>query len=107
MGRTGPGKKLPKTRSWVRKRSFPDPYIPTIWIDGPEMYATCAWLKNKTFVDTKQANRLTFENRLWRALKDDWGVLAQTLTLDYQKGRVRINFNDDQEFIMTKLLKNE
>ena len=105
MGRTGPGR--------VRRRysrnlygRFPDPYLPKVWIDGPEMFATCEWLSGKTFVDTKQADRMTFENRLWRALKDDWGVLAQSLTLDYQKGRVRINFDDDEEFIMTKMTKN-
>lgn len=78
-------------------------YTPTIWIDGPNMYATCEYLKGRSFVDTQQARRMTFENRLWRALKDDWGVLAQTLKLDYQTGRVLIKFDDDEEFVMTKL----
>lgn len=81
-------------------------YIPEIWIDGEVMYATCEWLRGKSFVDTKQAQRMTFENRLWRALRDDWGVLAQGLTIKYEHGRVRINFDNDEEFIMTKIAKS-
>ena len=70
------------------------------------MYATCDWLESKVFSDTNHSNRMTFENRLWRALKDDWGILAQTLKLDYQKGRVKIIFEDDEEFIMAKITRH-
>lgn len=78
-------------------------FTPTIWIEGDKMYATCQYLSNKTFVDTRMASRMTLENRLWRALRDDWGVLAETLKIKYQKGRVHILFDNDEEFIMAKL----
>lgn len=46
---------------------------------------------------------MTFENRLWRALKEDWGILAQSLTLEYKTGFVIVHFNDDEEFVMAKI----
>jgi head-tail adaptor len=78
-------------------------FDPTIWINGPDMYATCKYLNGKSFVDTSRKARMTFENRLWRKLRSDWGVIAQTLRLKYHKGYVDIIFLDDDEFIMAKI----
>ena len=83
-----------------------DLYKLTFWFEGPYMYATCQALKGNTFSDLKLQTRRTVENRLWRDLRDDWNVLASNLTLKYEKGRVRIMFNDDEEFVMTKMLSN-
>ena len=87
--------------TWGRDR-----YKLTIWFDGPHMYATCEAMKGKTFSDLTLQIRGTVENRLWRALRDDWNVLASNLTLKYEKGRVCITFNDPEEFVMTKMLYN-
>lgn len=78
-------------------------YKPRIWIDGDKMYATCDRLENSlaSRVDTKA--KMTFENRLWRTLKEDWGILAQTLTLEYRTGFVIVHFDDDEEFVMAKI----
>ena len=83
-----------------------DRYKLTFWFDGPNMYATCDAIKGKTFSDLTLQTTRTVENRLWRDLRDDWNVLASNLTIKYEKGRVRISFNDDEEFVMTKMLYN-
>ena len=101
MGRAGPGRKS----RWAANNSY-SPYEPTIWIDGDKMYASCTWLVGKSFVDTRQAQRMTWENRLWRALKDDWGVLAQELKLKYLTGKVEVIFENDEQFVMTKMTGN-
>lgn len=84
-----------------------DLYRPIIWFKGDNLYATCHYLEPKTFSDTSVNGRLTFENRLWRALKDDWGVLAQTLTLKYQKGCALVIFQDPEELVMAKMTNGQ
>jgi hypothetical protein len=78
-------------------------FIPKVWIDGDHMFATCAYLTGRTYSDTTINSRMTFENRLWRELRDNWGVYAQTLRLTYQKSRVEILFNNPEEFVLAKL----
>lgn len=77
----------------------------TIWIEGADMFATCLYLTtgNRTFVDTTRKMRMTLENRLWRQLKSEYGVLAQSLKLTYLKGKVQILFDDPEEFILAKM----
>ena len=77
------------------------PFKPTIWIDGDKMYATCAALKNR--VAPSLSVKMTFENQFWRALKADWDILAQTLTLEYKSGFAIVHFGDDEEFVMAKI----
>lgn len=80
-----------------------DYYRPLIWIDGPDMFATCGYLQDKSFVDTTMSRRMTFEHRLCRALRDEWGVLSENLTITYKLGFVVIHFNSPEEFVMTKI----
>lgn len=86
-----------------RQQRRAEPYKPRIWIDGDKMYATCDRIEHSSRILFDPKERMTFENRLWRALKADWDILAQTLTLTYFRGCVQINFGDDEEFIMAKL----
>jgi hypothetical protein len=39
-------------------------------------------------------------------LLDNWGIDSKNLTLEYEVDKIlyRINFNDDEEFIMAKLI---
>ncbi|SRR6056297_730540 len=89
--------------STVRQRQRIEPFEPRIWIDGDKMYATCERIRLIPGRSIPLKIKMTFENRLWRALKEDWNILAQTLTLTYLHGCVQINFGDDEEFIMAKI----
>lgn len=84
-----------------RQANRMEKYKPRIWIDGDKMYATCDRLEH-TVAPSLQI-KMTFENQLWRALKADWDILAQTLTLEYKTGFVIVQFGDDEEFIMAKI----
>jgi hypothetical protein len=79
-------------------------YHPELWTDGPHAYATCSmmqWSVNGlTYKD-----RRTFENRLWRELKNKWEVMPDNLRLEYQQKqkRVQITFLDENEYFLLKL----
>lgn len=81
-------------------------FRPTVWIDGPHMYATCPWLSYSSYSDTKFRDRMTFENRLWRHIKEIYDILPNALTLNYLDGKVQINFDNDEDFVMLKLGMN-
>jgi hypothetical protein len=68
------------------------------------MYATCGAIQKRSYSDVHQNDRMTFENRLWRTLRDDYKVLASNLRLKYETGRALIIFEDDEQFVMAKML---
>jgi hypothetical protein len=86
-----------------RQAKLMEPFKPRIWIDGDKMYATCERMERSSSILIDPKAKLTFENQLWRALRADWNILAQTLTLTYLHGCVQINFGDDEEFVMAKI----
>jgi hypothetical protein len=71
------------------------------------MFATCATIQGKSFVDMPLHQRRKFENHLMNALRENWGVLAQTLRLRYTTGKVEVIFADEEEFIMAKMANGE
>jgi hypothetical protein len=82
-------------------------YTPYIWIEHSSMFATCLVITEKSFVVPVRARRRKFENHLMKALREDWGVLAQTLRLKYSTGKVEVIFEDKDEFIMAKMANGE
>jgi len=81
----------------------PAQFNPNIWIDGPGMYADCPHLKGLEFSEKQESD---WSIRLAKILRDEWNINASNLTLEWQEEhrRYKLNFNDDEEFIMVKLI---
>lgn len=80
----------------------PDHFIPNLWIDGDSMYADCSAFEWQKFTEKQEHEWMKL---LCIKLREEWDVDARNLTIDWEQNnnRYRINFNDDQEFIMFKL----
>jgi hypothetical protein len=79
-------------------------YLPFLWFEGDKMYATCGMIQGRDYIDISTRNRKTFESRLVHALKIRCDVLASNVTLFYHNSGVEIIFNDDEEFVMAKMV---
>lgn len=91
-------------RDW-RYRAISAQFRPSIWIDGPHMFVSCVALS----VEHKHLTEIQeqyFARVVHLELIDNWSIDSKNLTLEYdaEKYRYRINFNDDEEFIMVKLI---
>lgn len=89
-----------------RKRKYtmrPVQFVPKIWIDGPGMYATCPFLETKRFSDKQE---LDWGVQLAEELRENWDIDARSMTMEWEEefSRYKLNFNDDEEFIMVKLI---
>ena len=87
-------------------KSTPVRFQPVIWIDGPYMYASCNALPNIGPKKFSELQELQFAKLVHVELRDKWNINSQNLTMDFdcKQCAFRINFNDDEEFIMVKLL---
>jgi len=84
-------------------RAFPEKFKPKVWISGESMYTSCQALEFLEFTKFQEQRYLTLVHVI---LRDKWDIDARDLTIEWEADnqRYRINFNDEQEFIMVKLL---
>lgn len=80
-------------------------FLPSVWIEGDAVWATCSYISNEGHT-LSQAQETLWLPMLAKALKQRYDVDAKNLTIEWDKeGRkYRINFNDNAEFVMLKLI---
>ena len=87
------------------KPKLPPQFIPVVSIEGPNLWATCIWLSkaNQLFTSKQEQAWLPV---LARHLREKYGVEAENLTLTWvpERWSYRVNFNNDEEFIMLKMV---
>jgi len=98
---------LPRTTRYASGMydKIPARYKPEIWIDGANMYVNCGAMSGK-YHEFSPKQEQDFVKLIHNELKANWGIDSQNLTLDLDpdKTKYRINFNDDEEFVMVKLM---
>jgi len=79
-------------------------YKMKVWSEQGRIYATCPAIEKRSFVDIPRKQRYTFESRLCHHMHVSYNLLAQDIKLRYCKGKVELQFTDDESLIIAKMV---
>ena len=89
---------------YKNRAKLPPRFVPAVSIEGPALWATCIHLSSahQQFTAKQEQSWMPI---LAKTLRDKYGVEAENLTLTWvpERWSYRVNFNNDEEFIMLKM----